>query len=135
MFVLDTNVLSEIRKNPANQSVVAWIRDHDEESLYTTAISIFEIKRGVLDVPPQDARQTLIMNRWLDGILLSFADRTLPLDTGSALKAAEANKQTNIEMKDCMIGAIADSHQMTVVTRNDKHLSRVTRRVINPWES
>lgn len=135
MFVLDTNVLSEIRKNPANQSVVDWVRDHDEESLYITSINVFEIKRGVLDVPEQDVRQTSIMNRWLDGILLSFQSRRLPLDTDSALRAAEANKRTDIEMKDCMIGAIADSHRMTVVTRNEKHLSRVARRVINPWES
>lgn len=135
MFVLDTDVLSEIRKNPANQSVVDWVRDHDEESLYITSINVFEIKRGVLDVPELDVRQTSIMNRWLDGILLSFQSRTLPLDTDSALRAAEANQRTNIEMKDCMIGAIADSHRMTVVTRNEKHLSRVARRVINPWES
>ncbi|MFC7618986.1 type II toxin-antitoxin system VapC family toxin [Microlunatus sp. GCM10028923] len=135
MFVLDTNVLSEIRKNPANQTVVDWIRNHDEESLYITSINIFEIKRGGLDVPEQDTRQTSIMNRWLDGILRSFQSRTLPLDTESALRAAEANKRTNIDMKDCMIGAIADHHKMTVVTRNEKHLARVARRVINPWES
>ena len=80
-------------------------------------------------------RQTSIMNRWLDGILLSFQSRTLPLDTDSALRAAEAHKRTNIEMKDCMIGAIADSHRMTVVTRNERHLRRVAQRVINPWDS
>lgn len=135
MFVLDTNVLSEIRKNPANQNVVDWVRDHDEESLYITSVNIFEIKRGVLDVPEQDTRQTSIMNRWLDGVLRSFQSRTLPLDTDSALRAAEVNKRTNIDMKDCMIGAIADQHKMTVVTRNEKQLARVARRVINPWDS
>ncbi len=50
-------------------------------------------------------------------------------------RAAEAHKRTNIEMKDCMIGAIADSHRMTVVTRNERHLRRVAQRVINPWDS
>jgi predicted nucleic acid-binding protein len=135
MFVLDTNVLSEIRKNPANPKVVDWVRGHDEENLYITSINVFEIKRGVLDVPDQDTRQTMIMNRWLDQILLRFQNRTLPLDTDSALSAAEANKRTNIDMKDCMIGAMADRHKMTVVTRNEKHLARVARRVINPWES
>ncbi|GAB3759625.1 type II toxin-antitoxin system VapC family toxin [Microlunatus parietis] len=136
MFVLDTNVISEIRKkDAANPAVTEWMRDHDEETLYTTSLTIYELKLGILNIPGQDPKQIAAFGQWFDEVVSGFCDRVLSLDTRSAIGAAEAHKVTNIEMKDCMIGAIADHHKMTVVTRNEKHLARVARRVINPWGS
>lgn len=136
MFVLDTNVISEIRKkDAANPAVTEWMRSHDEEALYTTSLTIYELKLGILNIPGQDPKQIAAFDQWFDEVVSGFCDRVLSLDTTAAIGAAEAHKRTNIDMKDCMIGAIADSHRMTVVTRNEKHLRRVARRVINPWES
>ncbi|WP_152364747.1 type II toxin-antitoxin system VapC family toxin [Microlunatus speluncae] len=136
MFVLDTNIISEIRKkDAANPAVIEWMRSQDDEILYTTSLTIYELKLGILNLPRQDPRQVAAFDQWFDEVVSEFRDKVLPLDLRSAIGAAEANKRTNIEMKDCMIGAIADHHKMTVVTRNEKHLARVTRRVINPWES
>lgn len=136
MFVLDTNVISEIRKkDDADPSVVRWLSNQDEEAVYTTALTIFEIKLGILNIPGRDRRQTEAFEHWFRQVMERFRDRVLPLDALAAVEAAGAHKRTNIDMKDCMIGAIADRHKMTVVTRNEKHLARVARRVINPWES
>jgi len=124
MFVLDTNVLSELRKNPANPAVLQWVRDYDEDPLFTTAVTVYEIKRGILDVPARDTRQSAVLDRWLDRVLERFQDRILSLDAAAALQAAEANKRTNIDLRDCMVAAIANTNHMTVVTRNQKHLAR-----------
>lgn len=133
MYVLDTNVLSEIRKADADPNVVAWVRNQSDELLFTTAMNIYEIKKGILSIPSQDARQIRVFEVWLDRILERFSGRILPMGPESALAAAEAGKRTNIEMKDCVIGAIADHHRMSVVTRNVKHLSKIADRVIDPW--
>lgn len=133
MYVLDTNVISEIRKRTANPAVVGWVGKHDEESLYLTAITIYELKRGILDIPERDAEQARAFDGWLDEVLDTFRGRILPLTTEAALRAAKTNKLTNVELKDCLIGAIADTNTMFVVTRNDRHLARVAERVINPW--
>lgn len=135
MFVLDTNVLSEIRKTNAAPSVVAWIRGHHDDVLHTTAMNIYEIKKGIVSIPAQDTRQVAMLDRWLAKILTRFQNRVLPMGVASAIEAAETGKHTNIEMRDCVIGAIANQHDMTVVTRNTKHLSKVAHRVVDPWES
>ncbi len=134
MFVLDTSVLSELRRAHPEPTVVAWIRGHPEEILYTTAMNIYEIQRGIEAVPQQDDHQRAVFQRWLDKIMERFTGRILEWDAEAALHAAK-RATTNVDMKDCVIGAIADRHDMTVVTRNVKHLARVSRRVVNPWET
>lgn len=135
MFVLDTNVLSEIRKTHADRTVVSWVRGHHDDLMYTTAMNIYEIKKGILSVPASDSRQISMLDTWLTKILTRFQRRVLPMEAEAAVEAAEIGRQTNIEMKDCVIGAIANQHDMTVVTRNTKHLSKIAHRVVNPWEA
>ncbi|MCL2781766.1 MAG: type II toxin-antitoxin system VapC family toxin [Actinomycetia bacterium] len=134
MFVLDTNVLSEIRKGRSNKLVLDWIRNRDPDSLYTTSINIFEIQLGISRVPRHDGHQTDVLTTWLEKVLVEFRRRILPFDHVAAIEAAKVHAGTNIEHRDCMIGAIANLHRMPVVTRNAKHLVRVANRVINPWD-
>lgn len=67
-------------------------------------------------------------------MLARFDDRILPMDSPAAIGAAAAQRRTSVDLKDCLIGAIANRHDMTVVTQNTGHLARVANRVMDPWQ-
>jgi predicted nucleic acid-binding protein len=138
MYLLDTNVISEIRKaraGKADPNVAAWAAAIPVVDLFVSVISIQEIEIGVLLAERRDPRQGRLLRAWLDlHVLAAFADRILPVDVHVARRSAHLHVPITRPVRDTLIAATALVHGMTIVTRNvaDFSLSGVT--ILNPWE-
>ena len=139
MFVLDTNVVSELRKaksGKANLQVVAWMTKMDVSHLYLSAISIMELEIGVLQITHRDMIQGAVLRRWLDTqVLPAFAGRILPVDTTVAQCCARLHVPNPCSERDALIAATALVHGMTVVTRNIADFQHTGVNLLNPWQS
>jgi toxin FitB len=136
-FLLDTNVVSELRKaksGKADPSVTAWATKVPAGSLYLSAITLLELEMGVLRVERRDAAQGTIMRTWLDGhVLPAFAGRVLAIDAAVALQCARLHVPDKLSERDAMIAATALVHGMTVVTRNVADFEASGAPLLNPW--
>ncbi|PHM52848.1 twitching motility protein PilT [Xenorhabdus sp. KK7.4] len=139
MYVLDTNVVSELRKiraGKADPNVAAWAEKVDAADLFVSAITIMELELGILLIERKDATQGTILRAWLEQhVLPEFSERTLPVDTAVAQRCARLHVPDKCSERDALIAATALVHGMTIVTRNvaDFQASGVT--ILNPWES
>lgn len=134
MFILDTNVISEIRKPSADLNVLSWFRPRSPSDFYLTAIVVFELEMAVRRVERRDERQGRRLRRWMDEEVLDlFRGRILELDCDVALRSASLQVPDPRPERDCFIGATALVHGMTVATRNVKDFERMGVPVINPW--
>jgi toxin FitB len=138
MFVLDTNVVSELRKvrlGKADKHVTAWAESVDAAELFVSAITIVELELGVLSIERRDATQGALLRSWLDQqVLPEFAERTLPIDTAVALRCARLHVPDKRNERDALIAATALVHGMTVVTRNATDFTSTGVTLFNPWE-
>jgi toxin FitB len=137
MFVLDTNVVSELRKaqsGRADANVTAWAAQVPAASLFVSAITILELEIGVRLVERRDAKGGAILRTWMDGrVMTTFADRVLPVDTAVALACASLHVPDRRAERDAMIAATALVHGMTVVTRNGADFDPLGVSILNPW--
>lgn len=138
MYVLDTNVVSELRKiqsGKADPAVAAWSSGVDAATLFVSVITIMELELGVLALERKDAVQGALLRAWLDQrVLPEFRDRTLPIDTAVALRCAALHVPDRCAERDALIAATALVHGMTVVTRNVADFVPTGVPLINPWE-
>jgi toxin FitB len=136
MFVLDTNVLSELRQpRKANPRVLAWASSQPVAAQFVSAITVLELELGVLQKERKDAAQGAVLRAWLeDKVLPQFAGRVLPLDQAVALRCARLHVPDPRAERDAIIAATALVHGMTVVTRNVADFKAAGAPVINPWE-
>jgi toxin FitB len=137
MYLLDTNVLSELRKikaGEADKRLKRWANSVDSNDLYLSAITVQEIDIGVLLLERQDPIQAQVFRRWLeDQVLPAFGDRVLPVDISIARKSALFHIPNPKPMRDSLIAATAAAHSMIVVTRNVSDFDLPNVRVFNPW--
>ncbi|MDN7547064.1 type II toxin-antitoxin system VapC family toxin [Burkholderia cenocepacia] len=138
MFVLDTNVVSELRKvraGKADRNMAAWCSTVDAPVLFVSAITIMELETGVLQVGRRDAEQGALLRAWLDGhVLPEFAGRVLPVDTAVAQRCARLHVPDRRYERDALIAASAIVHGMTVVTRNVADFVETGVAILNPWD-
>mgnify|MGYP003609988040 CR=1 FL=1 len=138
MFVLDTNVVSELRKvrlGKANMNVTAWTESVDAADLFVSAITIMELEFGVLSIERKDATQGAMLRSWLEQqVLPEFARRTLPVDTAVAQRCARLHVPDKRSERDALIAATALVHGMTVVTRNTADFVPTGVSLIDPWQ-
>lgn len=138
MFVLDTNVVSELRKvrlGKANTNVTAWAESIDAADLFVSTITIMELELGVLSIERKDATNGAILRSWLEQqVLPEFARRTLPVDTAVAQRCARLHVPDKRSERDALIAATALVHGMTVVTRNTADFVPTGVSLINPWK-
>jgi toxin FitB len=138
MFVLDTNVVSELRKvrlGKADKQVTVWAESVDAAALFVSAITIMELELGVLSIERRDATQGALLRSWLDQqVLPEFAERTLPIDSAVALRCARLHVPDKRNERDALIAATALVHGMTVVTRNATDFTSTGVTLFNPWE-
>jgi predicted nucleic acid-binding protein len=138
MFVLDTNVVSELRKvrlGKANMNVTAWAESVDAADLFVSAITIMELEFGVLSIERKDATQGAMLRSWLEQqVLPEFARRTLPVDTAVAQRCARLHVPDKRSERDALIAATALVHGMTVVTRNTADFVPTGVSLIDPWQ-
>lgn len=136
MFVLDTNVLSELRRpERADPNVVAWADGIPVAQFFLSAISLLEIERGVLQIERRDAQQGQVLRRWVDEqLLVRFDSRILPVDAAVAMRCARLNIPDPRSERDALIAATALIHGMTVVTRNAGDFAATGVELLNPWQ-
>ncbi|NRN27013.1 type II toxin-antitoxin system VapC family toxin [Photorhabdus heterorhabditis] len=138
MYVLDTNVVSELRKvrvGKADPNVAAWTESVDAASLYVSAITIMELELGVLLIERKDATKGAMLRAWLEQhVLPEFSGRTLPVDTVVAQRCARLHVPDKSCERDALIAATALVHGMTVVTRNVADFKSTGVTILNPWE-
>jgi hypothetical protein len=137
MFLLDTNVISELRKAKARKAdpkVTAWAAEVPLASLFLSAITVHELELGVLLVERRDGAQGEILRAWLnDHVLPAFAGRILPVDTAVGQRSAALHVPDPRPLRDALIAATALIHGMAVVTRNVGDFEPTGVRVVNPW--
>jgi predicted nucleic acid-binding protein len=134
MFLLDTNVVSELRKSRPDRHVKRWAESVAVPTLFLSAISMLELETGVLRVERRDARQGVALRRWLDGhVLPAFEGRVLAIDTAVALRCARLHVPDRMAHGDALIAATALVHGLTVVTRNIADFKPAGVGLIDPW--
>ena len=139
MFVLDTNVVSELRKvrfGKADANVAAWAQGVDAAALFVSAITILELELGVLLIERKDAVQGAMLRAWLDlQVLPEFAGRTLPVDSAVAQRCARLHVPDKRGERDALIAATALVHGMTLVTRTIADFKATGVNLLNPWDA
>ncbi len=137
MYLLDTNVISELRKaksGKANKNVVTWANSVPATSLFLSVITILELETGLLLVERQDPAQGAVLRSWLNAhVLPAFADRILSVDTAVAQRCAHLHVPDPRSDRDAIIAATALVHGMTVVTRNTNDFEPTGVEILNPW--
>lgn len=134
MYLLDTNVVSELRKAQADENVVAWARSVTAPSLFLSAITVLELETGILRTERRDPAQGGLLRSWLDNhVMPAFAGRILAVDSAVALRCARLHVPGRSNECDALIAATALVHGLTVVTRNVADFQSSGVRLINPW--
>lgn len=135
MYLLDTNVLSELRKRKRNPNVANWIRTVPGSELHLSTVVFFEIERGIerqRAVDPAFAKQ---LSEWLEFTLRAFGDRILPLTVNIARRWGRLSAQIGNKELDLAIAATALEHGLTVVTGNTKHFQRTGVKMLDPFHA
>lgn len=137
MYLLDTNVVSELRKarsGKANNGVVRWADGVEAAELFVSVITLQELEIGVLLAERKDAATGAVLRSWFNGhVLPAFSGRVLPVDTAVALRGALLHVPDPRPVRDGLIAATALVHGMVVVTRNVADFEPSGVAVVNPW--
>lgn len=134
-FILDTNVLSELRRpDKANANVLTWASSQPITSTFLSVITILEIELGALSVERRDKSQGTVLRAWIDQqVLPRFEGRILPIDTEVARRGARLHVPDPRAERDALIAATALVHGFTVVTRNLADFAPTGAQTFNPW--
>ncbi len=139
MYLLDTNVVSELRKAPAGKAdpnVARWAGQVPAASLFLSVVTILELELGVLLIERRDPRQGEILRSWLDQrVMLAFANRILTIDVAVARQCARLHVPDPCAERDALIAATALVHGLTVVTRNRDDFVATGVALLNPWQT
>jgi toxin FitB len=137
MFLLDTNVVSEVRKakaGRADKNVIAWAAGAPAARMFVSVITIQELEIGVLLAERRDPAQGAVLRRWLEEqVLPTFAERIIPIDTAIARRSALLHVPDPRPVRDALIAATALVHGMSVVTRNVADFAPMEAETIDPW--
>ncbi len=133
-YLLDTNVLSELRKGDrANPGLLSWISRVDDEGLFTSVLVLGELRRGILSLRRRDPVAASSLDQWLARLGEQFSDRLLPMDRDTALRWGELNVPDPLPTVDGLLAATALVHDLTLVTRNTRDVERTGVRLLNPF--
>lgn len=139
MFILDTNVVSELRRagqGKADENVIRWAKSVDATNLYISVITVLEIEAGILQVERRDTKQATILRNWFENhVLKAFENRILPIDEAVASRCAQLHVPDPKSERDALIAASALIHGMTVVTRNTKDFDQTGVKLLDPWKA
>jgi len=135
-FLLDTNVVSELRKGPrAATSVRAWYDAVDDDAVYLSVLVVGELNRGVERIRRRDVVSAQKLEIWLSGVVDDFADRVLPVTEPIARIWGSFGVPDPIPTVDGLLAATARHHGLTLATRNVKDVASTGVAVVNPFES
>jgi predicted nucleic acid-binding protein len=138
MIILDTNVLSALMRQTPDPKVLAWLDSQPRTSIWTTAITVLEVRFG-LQIMPSGKRRSLLMQAF-EGVLERIGGRALAFDVAAAQEAgdlmASRHKQGRSgDLRDTMIAGIVIAQHATLATRNTAHFEDIPVPLINPWSA
>ncbi len=137
MYLLDTNVISELRKagdRNADANVMAWFDGLDAGTFYLSVITLMELEHGILLIERRDTPQATRLRGWMQNhVLPEFSKRTLPVDAPVALRCARLHVPDRRPERDALIAATALVHGMMLVTRNLADFQPIGVPLLNPW--
>ncbi len=135
-FLLDTNVISELRKRSPNPHVLAWHQAHAHTSAYLSTLAVGEIRQGVERIRHRDPGQADTLERWLTGLIASYRDKILPVTVDIAEEWGRLNASPQPPpVIDGLMAATANVHRLTLVTRNVGDIARTGVQFINPFDA
>jgi len=139
MIILDTNILSAVMQEKRDRTIVAWLDRQAWESIWTTAITVFEIRLG-LSTLTKGKRRVKLEEAFQQTLKNILEGRILPFDEGAALAAGELAAERRqhgiaVDMRDTQIAGIAIAKRSAIATRNTKDFKDLAVPVINPWEA
>jgi predicted nucleic acid-binding protein len=134
MYLLDTNVISELRKPRPHGAVVAWIQAVDDVDLHLSAVTLGEIQAGIELTREQDRDKAATIETWLEQVATTY--NVLPMDAATFRCWAKfMHRQSDTVSEDAMIAATANVHKLTVVTRNTRDFERFSVSLFNPFKA
>jgi predicted nucleic acid-binding protein len=132
-WLVDTNVLSEIRKGPrADEGIQAWFAEADDKDLYTSVLVLGEIRRGIESIRRRDTASALALEQWLIRLATGFGERILPVDLRVADRWGALNVPDPVPTIDGLLAATALVHDLVLVTRNLRDVAATGVQVLDP---
>ena len=132
-YLIDTVVLSELRKKNRSERVVNWFRSTRSVDIFLSVVTIGEIERGIKQQQRNTIEFSQELAKWLDGILLHYTDRILPVSINIARRWGTLSVEIGNSGADILIAATALEHGLSVVTRNQRHFTPTGVPVVNPF--
>lgn len=135
MYLIDTNVISEIRKGRrCDPRVAAWYQRVRDDELFLSVLLLGEIRQGIKRVRTRDPRRAQALEKWLDRLVEAFAERIVPVDARVAQIWGRLSARASLPVVDALLAATAEAHDLTLVTRNIKDVERSGVRCLNPFD-
>ena len=135
-YLLDTNIISEIRKGPrCHPNVAAWCSNLEEDSLYLSVLVLGEIRKGIEELRGRDAGKANELDLWLEQLQTSFQSQILPVDTAISQEWGRFSSLHTVPVVDGLLAATATAHGLVLVTRNTRDFADFGIQLINPFET
>lgn len=133
MFLLDTDVLSALRRRERSPEAIRWMTSRRTADLYLSVVTVGEVERGIAQQQRRDSPFAHELAGWLDRVLAWYGDRILPIDTATARRWGQLSAALGHDGADLLIAATALEHGLTVVTRNVRHFEPTGVSALNPF--
>ena len=135
-FLIDTNVISEVRKGQrCDSNVAAWYASIENSNLYLSVLVTGEIRRGIERARRRDPARAAVFEAWLADVAAAFGDRILPIDRAVADEWGRLSAVRTIPVADALLAATAKVHGMTLATRNEADLAGLGADILNPFKA
>ncbi|MCY4454923.1 MAG: type II toxin-antitoxin system VapC family toxin [Chloroflexi bacterium] len=134
MFLLDTDVLSAVRRRERHPAVVLWLEAQRTTDMYLSVVTIGEVERGIARQRRRDPTFAVELASWLDRVMSRYAERVLPIDVAAARRWGQLSSEIGHDSPDLLIAATALERGLTVVTRNTGHFEPTGVAVLNPFD-
>ncbi|CAN0590686.1 unnamed protein product [Ectocarpus sp. 12 AP-2014] len=133
-YLLDTNIISELKKKTPDQNVVNWFEGIDTDELYLSCITIGELKSGALKKSKTDVKTGKLLIKWIDGLMADYEEQILNIDLETCEIWAELLNIDSTNAIDGLIAAQCLQSNMVLVTRNIKHFNMFDIKLFNPFD-
>lgn len=134
-YLIDTNIISEVRKGAkCDSNVAGWYDSIDDADIYLSVLVLGEIRKGVERVRSSDPAQARALEKWLTTVVGSFAERILPIDQAVADEWGRMGAKRPVSTVDALLAATAKVHGMTLATRNVSDVADLGANFVNPFE-